>query len=75
MAGVIFNAVAEAHFEHHFDVEFCALAEAFGFEVFAEFFEFSDALVEFFTDGADCALDFVVGGDELFCWVDGDGGE
>ncbi len=67
MAGVVFDAVAEAHFLELFEVVVGAEAEALGFEEFACGFELMDALVEFFADGEDGAFDFFVGGDVVAC--------
>ena len=75
VAGVVFDALAEAHFLHHFDVVFGAHFDALGFEEFALFLKPSDAFVEFSTDGNDGAAEFVGRGDELFGGVEGVVGE
>ncbi len=71
VAGVVFDALAEAHFLHHLDVVLGAHFDALGFEEFAFFFEVGDALVEFGADGDDGATEFVGGGDELLSGVEG----
>jgi hypothetical protein len=75
MSGIIFDAGAEAHFEHHFEVIFGARFNALGFEEFAAGFEPGDAFGQFLADGEGCPFDFVHGGDELFGRIDGEGGE
>ena len=66
VTGIIFNPGAEAHFFHHFEVEFGAHFEALGFEQFALRLEFGEASVEFGADGAQRAAQLVLRGDELF---------
>ena len=75
MAGIVFDAVAEAHFLHHLEIELGAHLEALGFEEFALRLEFGEAPVEFGADGAERAAEFVLRGDELFGGKNGQTGQ
>ena len=67
VARVVFDALAEAHFRHHFQVVFRPHADALGFEEFSFLFELGDLLFEFLADRARGRFHFFAGGDELFC--------
>jgi hypothetical protein len=65
MPGVIFNAVAETHFLHHFEIVIGTHLEPLGLEKFVFFFKLLKSRFKFSFNGEDCALDFFVGGDEV----------
>ena len=75
VARVIFDAGAEAHFLHHFQVVFGAHLDALGFEQLAVLLEPGDALAQFLADGQNGAFHLVAGRDELFGRENGDGVE
>ena len=63
MAGVVFDAGADAGFLEHFDVVLGAGEEALGFQQFALHAELLDAVVEFGADVGDGADEVVLIGD------------
>ena len=70
IARVIFNTTAIPEFADHLQVKFCAFVQAFGFQVFPDFFEVGDLLDEVFLDLVDCILQDVRGGDKQVGRVD-----
>ena len=72
VAGVIFDAGAETHFLHHFQIVFGAHLDALGFEQFAVFLKPRDALAQFFADGQDGRLHLICWRDELFGGINHD---
>lgn len=73
MARVVLDALAEAHFVHHFEVVVGAHLEALGFDEFAVFFEPGDAFFAFLADVVHGFLHFAFFGDELFGGEEGVG--
>ena len=69
MARVIFDARANAHFQHHFQVIFRPHLETLGFQQFAAPLEPGDAFGQFLANGQRRAFDFVHGRDELFARI------
>ncbi len=65
MARIIFNAGAEAHLLHHFEIVFRAHLDALGFEQLAVFLEPRDAFAQFLADGEDGALHLFIRRHEL----------
>ena len=65
MAAVVFDALAEAHFLHHFQVVLGAQAQALGFQQAALAFELGKAFFEFGADAHDGGLHFFSRGDKL----------
>ncbi len=70
VTGVVLDAVAEAHLLHHFKVKFRALPDALRLDKFVFAFQFRDALVELFANGARRALEFVIRRHELLGGID-----
>ena len=66
VARIIFDAGAEAHFLHHFQIEFRAHLDALRFEQFAVRLEPRDAVAQFLADGQDARASFCLRRDELF---------
>ncbi len=65
VAGVVLDAVAEAHLLHHLEVELGAHLDALGLDELAGTLELHHTLVEFLADGAHGRVQLVVGRDEL----------
>src|ERR1700761_8511475 len=69
MSGVIFDAAAEAHLLHHFEVEFRAHLNPLRFKKLSMRLKPFDLVVEFFANGSKRSLHFVVRGHELLCRI------
>ena len=67
MPRIIFDPIAEAHLLQHLQVILGAHAQPLRLEKFVLRFQFSDASLKFFADGAQRAIQFVRRGHELFC--------
>src|SRR5271166_3703348 len=63
---VVFDPAAEAHFLHHFEIEFGPHLDSLRLEKFCIRFKPFYALVELFPDCSESALHLVVRRDELF---------
>jgi hypothetical protein len=65
VAGVVLDALAEAHFLHHFEVVIGAHFQALGFDEFALFLKGSHLLVAFLADVVHGCFHLGAFGDEL----------
>src|SRR5215831_20760002 len=68
MARIIFNPVTETHFLQHLQIVFGAHSQPLRLEKFVLGFEFNDALLKLFTNGAQRAIELVRRRYELFGW-------
>ena len=65
MAGVVFDALAEAHFLHHLDIVIRAHADALSFDEFVVFFKPLNSLVSLLLDSVDGFIQLVLFRNEL----------
>ena len=67
MPRVVFDAVAEAHLLHHFEIEFSSHTNALGLDEFALAFELRNPFLQLPSDSYHGGSEFVMGRDKLLC--------
>src|SRR5690348_636374 len=72
MTRVILDSATKTHFLHHLEIELCAHFDPLRFQKFVLAFKPRDPLIQFNPDSLDRTAHFLVRGDELFRWKEGE---